>query len=117
MNKDIKDKWIEALRSDKYTQGKGYLHQVQDNSYCCLGVLCDILDVPKQNDCEYRSADGDIYRYGTNDTSVFSMPANIAHQIGIDDVVQGKLQNMNDGNDDMRSHSFTEIANYIEKNL
>jgi hypothetical protein len=33
-------KWVEALRSGKYKQGKHQL--VFDGSYCCLGVLCEI---------------------------------------------------------------------------
>ena len=49
MNKEIADKWIAALRSGKYKQGKGNLKTVdEDNneSFCCLGVLCDI--APKE---------------------------------------------------------------------
>jgi len=41
MNKRIKKKWIKALRSGKYKQGKMVLHST-DNKFCCLGVLCDL---------------------------------------------------------------------------
>ena len=34
-------KWVEALRSGKYEQGKRRLKQ-RDSGHCCLGVLCDI---------------------------------------------------------------------------
>lgn len=40
MNKEIKQKWVEALRSGEYKQGKGTLRT--NNLFCCLGVLCDI---------------------------------------------------------------------------
>jgi len=40
LDKDIKKAWIEALRSGKYEQGRGYLKK--DNCYCCLGVICEI---------------------------------------------------------------------------
>jgi len=40
MNKEIKAKWIEALKSGKYKQTKGTLKNEQ--GYCCLGVLCAI---------------------------------------------------------------------------
>lgn len=40
MNEEIKTKWIAALRSGKYKQGEGCLRN--GNSFCCLGVLCDI---------------------------------------------------------------------------
>lgn len=33
--------WIEALRSGKYSQTNGRLHN--DKGWCCLGVACDIL--------------------------------------------------------------------------
>lgn len=33
-------KWIEALRSGKYKQGRGFLKK--DNCFCCLGVACEI---------------------------------------------------------------------------
>lgn len=33
------EKWIAALRSGKYKQGKDRLYRVFYNSFCCLGVL------------------------------------------------------------------------------
>ena len=41
MNKRVKTQWIKALRSGKYKQGRGSLRNL-DNTYCCLGVLCDL---------------------------------------------------------------------------
>ena len=32
--------WIQALRSGKYKQGRLVLHNVLNDSYCCLGVAC-----------------------------------------------------------------------------
>ncbi len=40
MNKTYKKLWVEALRSDKYKQGRNRLRR--DNKFCCLGVLCDV---------------------------------------------------------------------------
>ena len=40
MNQEIKEKWVAALRSGKYTQGHASL--CKDNKYCCLGVLCEL---------------------------------------------------------------------------
>lgn len=44
--KDLKQfkKWINALRSGKYKQGKGLLQK--EKNYCCLGVACKVL-IPK----------------------------------------------------------------------
>jgi hypothetical protein len=33
-------KWVDALRSGKYKQGKGFLNM--DGEYCCLGVACEL---------------------------------------------------------------------------
>ena len=41
MNPEVKQLWLDALRSGKYEQGKLMLRPT-DNSYCCLGVLCEI---------------------------------------------------------------------------
>jgi len=43
MNKDIAVKWVAALRSGKYQQGEGVLRD--GDSFCCLGVLCDISEM------------------------------------------------------------------------
>lgn len=41
MNEDIRNEWIEALTSGEYEQGQKQL-RTNDNTYCCLGVLCDL---------------------------------------------------------------------------
>lgn len=40
MNPEIKDKWITALESGEFEQGKGSL--ADNGRYCCLGVLCEL---------------------------------------------------------------------------
>jgi hypothetical protein len=40
MKSEIAKKWVEALRSGQYGQGKENLKV--DNNFCCLGVLCDL---------------------------------------------------------------------------
>lgn len=58
MNADIKAAWVAALRSGEYQQGKGRLHIVDTNSYCCLGVLCDLA---KQAGIVEESPDGSFF--------------------------------------------------------
>ena len=41
MNPEVKEKWVAALRSGKYQQGRGVLRTPED-SFCSLGVLCDL---------------------------------------------------------------------------
>lgn len=40
---ELLTEWVAALRSGKYQQGREYLHNRETNTYCCLGVVCDIL--------------------------------------------------------------------------
>lgn len=44
---ELKQEWIEALRSDEYSQARGELcridHETGDRSFCCLGVAGDLL--------------------------------------------------------------------------
>ena len=45
MNKRIKKKWIAALRSGEYVQGRGAMLTTDEDgndSFCCLGVLSNI---------------------------------------------------------------------------
>jgi hypothetical protein len=52
MNKEIADKWIEALRSGEYEQGIASLQS--GGRFCCLGVLCD-LAIKEGNDVKRRA--------------------------------------------------------------
>ena len=46
MNAEVKKKWVDALRSGKYRQGRMRLRVVDPNGdkFCCLGVRCDMVD-------------------------------------------------------------------------
>lgn len=47
---DVKEKWLTALRSGSFQQGKSALRMMLDGEqigYCCLGVLSDIFIVDK----------------------------------------------------------------------
>jgi hypothetical protein len=51
MDAELKRKWVEALRSGKYEQASGKLRV--GNKFCCLGVLCDLVDPEKWNRGEW----------------------------------------------------------------
>lgn len=55
MKKSIADKWVKALRSGDYKQGTYRLHNKKDNTYCCLGVLCDVLKIKSADDAVIQS--------------------------------------------------------------
>lgn len=46
MRKEIRDKWLQALRSGSYSQTKDTLHAAE-GGLCCLGVLCDLAVIAK----------------------------------------------------------------------
>lgn len=52
MNPTIKKQWLDALRSGKYMQGKGRLRAKLNgvDRFCCLGVLCDLLEPDRWSD-------------------------------------------------------------------
>lgn len=59
MKKEIAEKWIAALRSGKYKQGRACLQK--GDQFCCLGVLCDILEIPRNGvDLNHRTCFGEF---------------------------------------------------------
>lgn len=43
---NLRQQWIEALESGKYPQGRFFLKN--RGQYCCLGVLCEVAGIPKE---------------------------------------------------------------------
>lgn len=46
VSNDLLRKWIAALRSGEYLQGRGTLRR--GSQYCCLGVLCKVAGIPAE---------------------------------------------------------------------
>lgn len=99
-------KWIAALRSGEFRQGRGQLRR--DNSYCCLGVACEL----------YRRENGGEWRHlGNGRFSFFDvaglLPNEVQCWLGLrrcDGFYGGSsLVGGNDG-----GYSFAEIADLIE---
>jgi hypothetical protein len=96
LKKSDKKKWVKALRSEKYKQGKFQLFD--GNGYCCLGVACEIgLAIPEQD----------------------NINGSFVNKKFVPIEVQRKLANFNDGDDklNIKPKSFKWIANYIERYL
>lgn len=127
MNEEIKAKWIAALRSGDYVQGRNGLRK--EGKYCCLGVLCDIHfaevggswrlpDDPTDGYEEYSSA-GELWEADVLPSAV-ALWAGLENSPLIHDIY---ITNLNDGvsetiaGREIHAHSFTEIAELIEKNL
>ena len=101
MNAEIKTKWVEALLSRKYKQGTGRLRS-EDNHFCCLGVLCDVL-----------GKEWEEIPYGwACDGSLFGLPDFIRRQVGLSDSEVSELMRKND-----MGIPFKNIAEYIKMDI
>ena len=100
MNEEIKAKWLEALRSGRYKQGTYALRK--GNEFCCLGVLCDIVEPGAWVECGYGR-----YLHSGED----ALPAaKITIGVELEDYMAQKLADMNDS-----GQTFEEIAHCIEQ--
>lgn len=108
---DNTQKWVNALRSGKYTQGIGALH-TQDNTYCCLGVVCNLYNIPKVLNSfgiyEYTFPNGKK-QIGVPDGQWFEE----IFGFGYDHYFE-KAEILVDMNDE-RGMTFAQIADVIEK--
>lgn len=111
MHPEYKAKWLEALRSGEYKQGRfqlctregegeGFLGKVAEvDLFCCLGVLNEILNL--------GCSDDEARLWITNkDGSREQLPI-------LDNNIQEYLIHMND----YKGMSFAQIADWIEENL
>lgn len=133
---DIKAKWLAALRLPGKKQAKGTLRRetpvTGEIGYCCLGVLCDIVDPTrwKRREDSVSYAEGPVFSWGpfrafklmlTDGMEKFKaggyantgvVPPTLAKSIGLTGDAQQKLSRMNDD-----GQSFSYIADWIEENL
>lgn len=97
MKAEIKTKWVTALRGGEYLQARKRL-KVGDG-YCCLGVLCRVLDIEIDEKGDNVIIDGKDMNYS-----------------GLDGFIHGDhrtdLISMNDN-----GSNFDEIADWIETNI
>ena len=130
MNPEVKQKWIDALRSGKYEQGSEKLRTV--TGYCCLGVLCDLYSQEHNTQWEFRGIEEtnlqpmDYWYFG--DQSEF-LPESVMDWAGLKtpnpnvriDVEDGdednwyyqdEIANVNDS-----GYSFNQIAEVIQQQL
>jgi hypothetical protein len=110
MKAELKQKWIEALRSGQYKQGNAYLAQTDEDTtdayrHCCLGVLAECAGEPRARLLGNEILD-DIKRTDLLDRWDFRDDAE-------NESLQRRLAKMNDDG----GLSFAEIADWIEKNV
>lgn len=118
MNFEIKQKWLTALRSGDYKQGKNFLKK--DGEYCCLGVLCDLAE--KEKVCiatkEELYTSSEIISF---DLDSKTLPYSVKNWAGLghyNPFVEHKGYSRNLANlNDVEGLNFEEIADLIEKDL
>lgn len=99
MDKELKAKWVEALRSGSYKQATTYLYDSHDGGFCCLGVLGCVLGIPS------KAMEGA--------SEITTMPYRFVYDAGVSEDTARKLaMEMNDS-----GVPFAQIADYIEANL
>jgi hypothetical protein len=106
MKKDVAEKWVAALRSGNYKQGTGRLRN-NDKSFCCLGVLCDVLG---------RKFD----EYGVVEETSVLLPKSVVEEAKMKNDA-GVIEEDPKGlalweQNDIANKSFNEIADFIEQN-
>lgn len=109
MPRRLKGRWLRALRSGKYKQCTGELRRRDE--FCCLGVLCDVID-PKS----WRKPVANSYEQKRH-TNGELLPAHVMKLTGIDANTAWSLSLKNDGLPSKPRMSFKQIASWIEKNL
>jgi hypothetical protein len=129
MDRYWKDTWVDALRSGNYTQTQDTLCRVGDgpdgeNTYCCLGVLLELIPAVTSNKIEDADNEGKmILEYTYDNTGVPNcgrLPEAVTNivelnlKLGVvgDDDEEQILIGMNDD-----GSTFDEIADYIEDEL
>lgn len=127
MNKEIKEKWVTALRSSEYKKGRGRLKDTrgQETTYCCLGVLCEIY-LKETGNGKWEDTGLGLIRFVTGDsedsTSGSILTPEVMAWSGID-TAHGTLPNrapeglhkLTFVNDSTDERSFDRIAEIIEE--
>lgn len=117
----VKKRWVEALRSGKYTQGVGEL-KTAGGSFCCLGVLCDVVKDDALVKGEWQvdaygsrnfAVDGDFS--STEPPHTVDVRAINARSITRGDWSWSPLIARNDFNNDDYAFTFDVIADIIEE--
>lgn len=129
MNQATKDRWIAELRNPKRKQAYGVLTAFVDGQRhdCCLGVLCDVMEVPVRrtevswhtriagNSNAINDARISAYDFGTDNDGTARGSTGLPSHDFMDkhNLTELNLPWENDSN----KLKFHKIADLIEKNL
>ncbi len=116
MDKELRERWIAALRSGQYHQGRGGLRFSAENGackWCSLGVLLDVSGYG-QWETDNTMVEGEwCYVTQEGQKNFIVLADKTLQQMGILVQAMDRLTGMND-----REHaSFADIATWIEEHL
>lgn len=118
MNPEIKARWVAALRSGEYEQATGQLRN-EHGEFCCLGVLCDLLQPSDWNRPDVHGGWQHLGEYELPSAGVF-------HAVDLPGTpkveIDGRVATLDEHNDgvkagDIPARTFAEIADAIEAQL
>lgn len=112
MKRELRQKWIDALRSGEYEQGHRALKD-SDGRYCCLGVLCDVAGAVWTETAPIGSMARFACSVNGTLSSISTLGPNLYKELGLDCSREITLWGMNDNT----GASFKEIADWIEQNV
>jgi hypothetical protein len=102
------ERWIEALESGNYEKATGQLRK--DDTFCCLGVACDITDFEKWHTVTRTDGRDKIPSWGSGHASKF-LPESVRLELGLR-TKQGTF-NLKDISKKLREEIITEIRKKI----
>jgi len=108
MNQEIKQRWIKALRSGEYQQGKESLYHC--GKFCCLGVLTDLYI--KEHGLQWNQDSADLWSF---EEEGGTLPQSVQDWSGIDAPNPMILGDRATDHNDKYHLSFNEIAALIEQ--
>jgi hypothetical protein len=115
MNQEIKHRWIEALRSGEYEQGQECLHNHNENTFCCLGVLCDLH--AKETNTNWVNYPEEGYPSDYLGYDVI-LPDEVIDWSGLEDHNPRVTPTLSiAAYNDQKGYSFDQLADLIEKHL
>lgn len=137
MKASLKHKWLKALRSGDYEQTRILLKRVEPScSYCCIGVLCDVIDPTKWTNIDNSSCSRYVFDdFGIKGDTIYDaaiMPTSVSVALGLDNIHRIDIYDK-DGNfshekefktvdllmrmNDEDRKSFDQIADWIEETI
>jgi hypothetical protein len=109
VTREQRDRWVEALASARYMQGRTFLGS-GSGTYCCLGVLAELEGVPREPDPFARAS---RFEFSVGGATVASTTAPPGGWLGLTAGQIDDLISLNDSG----CWSFPQIAAWVAREI